>query len=217
LIRHLRWPLSRHGLRLLDVLALASSLQLALVSLGVGTIAYINGHRSVQLLARQLGGSIADQVDLQLDGVLEAPRLINRLNDEAIRSGRLDPENFAALERLFFEQISLFPVGYINYGNEAGDYLGIQRRDDGQLLVNEMRQRQAPNRQLIYTISAAGRQRQPLNVIEPIGTAREEPWYKERRSRPTGRSGARSTSGMTIRGCCRFPSTSRCAIPATVG
>ncbi|MCF8131659.1 MAG: HAMP domain-containing protein [Synechococcus sp. Tobar2m-G35] len=173
------WPRNRHGLRLLDVLALASSLQLALVALGVGTIAYLNGHRSVQLLARQLGSSIADQVDLQLDGVLEAPRLINRLNEQAIRSGQLDPENFAALERLFFEQISLFPVGYINYGNEAGDYLGVQRLDDGRLLVNEMRQRVAPNRQLVYPISAAGRQRQPLRVIEPIGTAREEPWYRE--------------------------------------
>ena len=161
------------------MLALASSLQLALVSLGVGTIAYLNGHRSVQLLARQLGASIADQVDLQLDGVLEAPRLINRLNEQAISSGQLDPENFAALERLFFEQISLFPVGYINYGNEAGDYLGIQRLDDGHLLVNEMRQRLAPNRQLVYPITAAGRARRPLRVIEPIGTAREEPWYSE--------------------------------------
>jgi len=173
------WPRNRHGLRLLDVLALASSLQLALVALGVGTIAYLNGHRSVQLLARQLGSSIADQVDLQLDGVLEAPRLINRLNEQAISSGQLNPENFAALERLFFEQISLFPVGYINYGNQAGDYLGVQRLDDGSLLVNEMRQRVAPNRQLVYRISAAGRQRQPLRVIEPIGTAREEPWYRE--------------------------------------
>jgi signal transduction histidine kinase len=161
------------------VLALASSLQLVLVALGVGTIAYLNGHRSVELLARQLGSSIADQVDLQLDGVLEAPRLINRLNEQAIRSGQLDPENFAALERLFLEQISLFPVGYINYGNEAGDYLGVQRVDDGSLLVNEMRQRVAPNRQLVFRISATGRQRQPLRVIEPIGTAREEAWYRE--------------------------------------
>ena len=161
MIQRLRRLSSRHGLRLLDVLALASSLQLALVALGVGTIVYINGHRSVQLLARQLGASIADQVDLQLDGVLEAPRLINRLNDQAIRSGLLDPENFEALERLFFEQISLFPVGYINYGNEAGDYLGLQRLDDGHLLVNEMRQRQAPNRQLVYPITVAGRRRQP--------------------------------------------------------
>jgi len=176
---NLRKPGSRQGLRLLDVLALASSLQLALVSLGVGTIAYINGHRSVQLLARQLGSSIADQVDLQLDGVLEAPRLINRLNDQAISSGQLNPENFAALERLFFEQISLFPVGYINYGNEDGDYLGIQRLDDGQLLVNEMRQREAPNRQLVFPITALGRKRRPVRVIEPIGTAREEPWYRE--------------------------------------
>jgi len=175
----LPWPRIRHRLRLLDVLALASSLQLALVALGVGTIAYLNGHRSVQLLARQLGSSIADQVDLQLDGVLEAPRLINRLNEQAISSGQLNPENFAALERLFFEQISLFPVGYINYGNEDGDYLGVQRLDDGRLLVNEMRQRQAPNRQLVYAITANGRQRQPLRVIEPIGTAREEAWYRE--------------------------------------
>lgn len=179
MIRRLRWPASRQGLRLLDVLALASSLQLALVSLGVGTIAHLNGQRSVQLLARQLGASIADQVDLQLDGVLEAPRLINRLNAQAISSGQLDPDNFAALERLFFEQISLFPVGYINYGNEAGNYLGIQRLDDGRLQVNEMRQRLAPNRQLVYPITAAGRQRRPLKVIEPIGTAREEPWYRE--------------------------------------
>ena len=161
------------------MLALASSLQLALVALGVGTIAYLNGHRSVQLLARQLGSSIADQVDLQLDGVLEAPRLINRLNGQAISSGQLDPENFSALERLFFEQISLFPVGYINYGNEAGDYLGVQRLDDGRLLVNEMRQRLAPNRQLVFPISPSGRGRQPLRVIEPIGSAREEPWYRE--------------------------------------
>jgi hypothetical protein len=166
---------------------LATSLQLTLLALGIGTISTINNRRSLDALAGALGQSISAKVRRELDQFLAAPRLINQLNGEAIEHGQLDPENFPQLRRTFQSQMGLFPVGYINYGNEQGEYIGIERLDHGGLRLNLMERALGPRRQLVFDLGPTGPGPRPVQVFEDIGTAREEAWYREtvQRNRPT--------------------------------
>ncbi len=92
---------SPRPLRLANVLVLATSLQLTLLALGIGAISTLNNRRSLDALAGALGQSISEKVRRELDRLVEAPRLINQLNGEAIENGQLDPENFPQLRRTF--------------------------------------------------------------------------------------------------------------------
>ena len=178
---------SPRPLRLANVLVLATSLQLTLLALGIGAISTLNNRRSLDALAGALGQSISEKVRRELDRLVEAPRLINQLNGEAIENGQLDPENFPQLRRTFQSQMGLFPVGYINYGNEQGEYLGIERLDHGSLQLNLMERSLGPRRQLVFDLGPAGPGPRPVQVYEDIGSAREEAWYREtvQRDRPT--------------------------------
>lgn len=173
--------------RLASALVLATSLQLSLLALGIGTISFLNARRSLEALAAALGRSISEQVRRELDILLEAPRLITRLNAAAIESGQLDPQNFLQLERTFTSQMAMVPVGYINYGSETGAYLGVERLDDGRLRVNVMDRSLGPRRQLVFDLQAGRRSARPVQVYDDIGTAREEIWYRQtvQSGRPT--------------------------------
>lgn len=180
-------PTSVRPWRLSSALVLATSLQLSLLALGIGTISALDSRRSLVALAAALGRSISDQVRRELDILLEAPRLITRLNAAAIESGRLDPQNFPQLESTFASQMEMVPVGYINYGSEAGEYLGVERLDNGRLRVNVMERSLGPRRQLVFDLQDGRRSHRPVRVYADIGTAREEVWYRQtvQRGRPT--------------------------------
>lgn len=169
----------RRRWRLVNALVLATSLQLSLLAAGIGVISHLNNRRSIEALASALGQTISEQVRQELDTLLDAPRLLTELNGAAIDSGQLDPQNFPQLERAFQAQMLRFPVGYINYGNEQGEYLGVERLDSGALRVNVMENELGPRRQLVYDLGPRGRSSRPVKVYDDIGTAREEPWYSE--------------------------------------
>ena len=94
--------------RLVRALVLASALPLTLLSFGIGAINWWNGQRTAEMLAEALGTSITEQVRLQLNQLLAAPRQINALNASAIREGRLDPDNFSQMARTFITQMAVF-------------------------------------------------------------------------------------------------------------
>jgi signal transduction histidine kinase len=174
-------------LRLVNALLLASAVPLTLLSLGIGALNWWNGQRTAATLAEALGTSITEQVRLQLDQLLAVPRQINALNASAIREGRLDPDDFPQLARTFISQMAVFPAGYINYGNEAGEYVGIERLDSGALQLNLTDRRRGLQRQYVYAVDPQGPASQPLKIFEQISPATAEAWYAEtaRADRPT--------------------------------
>lgn len=165
--------------RLVRALVVASAVPLTLLSLGIGAINWWNGQRTAATLAEAVGISITEQVRLQLNQLLAAPRQINSLNASAIREGRLDPNNFSQLASTFISQMGVFPVGYINYGNQEGDYVGIERLDSGALRLNLTDRRRGPNRQFVYAIGPKGPASQPVKVYEQMEPATKEAWYAE--------------------------------------
>ncbi|MFM7268651.1 MAG: ATP-binding protein [Cyanobium sp.] len=174
-------------MRLVSALALASALPLALLTLAIGTLNWWNGQRSAQALAYGLGKATSEQVRLQLDGLLADPRQINTLNSSAIGEGRLDPADFRQMGQTFISQMGVFPVSYINYGSQEGDFIGVERLENGRLQLNLTERRLGPSRQFVFAIGPAGPASTPLQVYDPIEPATREAWYTEtaRTGRPT--------------------------------
>jgi len=161
------------------VLALASAVPLLALTVTIGWLNWWNGQRSAQALAYGLGSAISAQVRLQLDQLLAAPRQVNSLNGRAIAEGRLNPDDFGQMGQTFISQMQVFPVGYINYGSQEGDYIGIERLDNGHLQLNITQRRLGPSRQFVYAIGPDGPETRPLQIIDPIPAATEEAWYRE--------------------------------------
>ncbi len=172
--------MKRNGLR--NRIVWATSLQLLLVSGAVGGMAYFSGQRSGLSLtdAYRQQDAITDLSD-QLSSRLRDPQLINNLNVLAIEQGRLSLTNFDAMGQRFWSQMQLFPVGYINYGNPRGEFLGVERLDSGEFVLNEDASTSplGKGRLGIYAMGPGGERGKLLDVVPGMTTTHEEAWYVE--------------------------------------
>lgn len=172
--------MKRNGLR--NRIVWATSLQLLLVSGAVGGMAYFSGQRSGLSLtdAYRQQDAITNLSD-QLSSRLRDPQLINNLNVLAIEQGRLSLTNFDAMGQRFWSQMQLFPVGYINYGNPRGEFLGVERLDSGEFVLNEdaSTSRLGKGRLGIYAMGPGGERGKLLDVVPGMTTTHKEAWYVE--------------------------------------
>lgn len=167
-----RWPLAFS-------LALLSVAQLTLVAASVGVVAYLSGRNSTLDLAMEFSNSITERVVTHLDQLLKTPVLINRLNQAAISSNRIQLNNKGQLEQLFWQQMQLFPVGYINYGGEDGSFVGLERLDNGNLLINLMGPEYGRRVQVVHAVRSGGLRGAEVERYGDMGEAKEEAWYSE--------------------------------------
>ena len=170
------------GQRLRDRIIWATSLQLLLVSSAVGGMAYFSGQRSglsfTDALRQQ--DAITDLSE-QLSSRLQAPQLINNLNVLAIRQGQLALTDFQAMGQRFWSQMQLFPVGYINFGNPAGEFIGVERLESGAFVLNEdaIASPLGKGTLGVYALGAKGERGALLETVPGMTTTHEEAWYVE--------------------------------------
>lgn len=166
-----------------------ATLQVLLISAAVGALAYWSSRRSGlerAELERQQGRMTL--LSSQLSSRLAAPRAINGLNVALIRQGLLKLNNFDALAGHFVAQMRQYPVGYINYGTTAGDFIGVERRDDGTITLSEDSDKPLGRGKMgIYAVDQAGRRGTLLEVIPGMATFHQEAWYADtvNANRPT--------------------------------
>ena len=163
-------------------LVLATALQLLMVGGAVGGLSWVAGRRSALELAQAMRQQNAvTNLSDALAQQLQAPRLINRLNALAIEQGELRLNDFDALGQRFWRQMQLFPVGYINWGSTRGEFLGVERRDDGTLVLNEDSAIGPVGRGklAIHALDGQGRRGALLEVIPGMTATHEEAWYTE--------------------------------------
>ncbi len=172
--------MSRRGLR--ERIIWATGLQLLLVSTAVGGMAFFTGQSSglSQAEAYRQQAAITDFSE-QLSKRLEAPRLINTMNVIAVQQGQMSLADFDAMGKRFWRLMQLYPVGYINYGNTAGEFLGVERLDDGTLVLNEDAFRSPLGRGTmgVYALDGKGQRGRLLEAIPGMTTSHEEAWYVE--------------------------------------
>jgi class 3 adenylate cyclase/HAMP domain-containing protein len=143
----------------------------------VGYLSFRNGQKAVNDLATELSRRITDRIDQHLQNYLSTPHLLQKVTASAIRNGNLNSENFTRLERQFWSDIQLSDaVDYVFFGNEEGHFIGVQRYQDGRIVVKFRDWSTAPKR-AIYELDEKGDRTKFIKSQDY--DPRNRYWYKE--------------------------------------
>jgi signal transduction histidine kinase len=162
-------------------LQLASAVQLVLVGAALGLLGYSTGRRTGLERAAALERQYTiTQLSNALSQRLASPRTAIRSSMLAIRQGSLSLNDFDALGQQFWRQMKLYPIGYINYGTSSGDFIGVERLDSGELVLNEDSARPLGRGNFgVYTLGANGRRGALREVVPGMETFHQEAWYAD--------------------------------------
>lgn len=170
-------PTKRHSLRV--VLILMFSIQLVVFAAIISWLSFRNSHQTIEEIVGQLQTEITSRIKEHLYQYLDIPPLISKINQEAIESGHLNPNNQLELERYLFEQIKLFPkMTFISYSTEEGNYIGAHRQIDNSLLRIIIENEGTDRAFTTYETDEKGNK---LNIIKvtPNFDPRKRPWYQQ--------------------------------------
>jgi len=157
------------------VMAVPLLIQVVGAVVAVGLLSYQNGQKAVKEVATQVRNEAGSRIHQHLDNYLATPIQLNRTNADAIELGVLDLQNFEAAGKYFWRQMKIFNVGYISYANPKGDFIGVERLDSGELLINEKSAR-TKNQQHTFTTTSKG-DRAKMIKITPDYNPLTEGWY----------------------------------------
>ncbi|MEH2058254.1 MAG: ATP-binding protein [Nostoc sp.] len=143
----------------------------------VGYLSYQNGQKAVNKLASQLESEICDRIEQHLDDYLTNPKQINQINLDAIELGLLNLSDFKTTGNYFWKQMQVFDVGYNNFANPKGEFIGIERLDNGTLLINEVTEKHGIGKLYVYNTDQKGNRRQ-LQQVKNYNP-RAEAWYAD--------------------------------------
>ncbi|MCM0590557.1 MAG: histidine kinase dimerization/phospho-acceptor domain-containing protein [Gloeotrichia echinulata DVL01] len=143
----------------------------------VGYLSWKNGERAVNELANQLMVKVNTLVEQHLDSYLATPPQINQINTHAIKLGLIDLNNLQNTGNYFWKQMQVFNIGYINFANPQGEFIAIERLDNGKLLINEVSAKKSIGKLYIYTTDSQGNRSRLIGIkkYDP----RQEAWYKD--------------------------------------
>jgi signal transduction histidine kinase len=140
-----------------------------------GWLSLRNGQVAIQQLALELREGIATQVCHYIEDQIHTAQEINETNLAAIEVGLLPLDDFATMGEFFWHQMYIHPVGYINFANPQGEFIGVERTEANQLLINET-VAPALNTMTIYETDHQG-QRAAARVEPAPKPVTHEGWY----------------------------------------
>jgi PAS domain S-box-containing protein len=166
------------------VLIVSFVLQIVVTVGLVGYLSLRNGQQAVNELVSQLRTEISNRIEENVRTYLAIPHQVNQTNAAALRLGQLNLQDAVELERHFSEQIQIFKsISFTGIGLENKVHLGVERRDDGSLMVRVSNQGTGYNfRTYGMNLGVKGeiaeaKNRQILDVY-PNFDPRIRPWYK---------------------------------------
>jgi methyl-accepting chemotaxis protein len=168
--------LKKPGRSLRWVLILPFSVQI-LAAVGLtGYLSLRNGEKAVNDMAVRLGQEASGRVGQHLDSYLALPPKINQINQTGFRQGQLSVQNSTALAQSMCQQMQVFNIGYNSFATPQGQFIGIERLDNGNLLINEIASKGGQ-----MSIYQAGADCSRLNKIETKSDYNplEESWYSD--------------------------------------
>ncbi|MBW4679864.1 MAG: diguanylate cyclase [Microcoleus vaginatus WJT46-NPBG5] len=143
-----------------------------------GWLSFRNGQKAVNDLTTQLQTAATARIEERFRPYLETPHIVNQINLDAIEQGLLRPRDLSSMESYLLKQLNLFQaVGYIQWGNEFGEFVGVARvRNDGTLNI-EAADASTKNNFYTYTVNSKGHREKRLRDNGPYDP-RKRPWYK---------------------------------------
>ncbi len=119
------------------------SAQIAMAVGLTGLISYINGQKAVNDVASQLREQLAIRIDSHVSNYLATPQLVLGTMANQFKLGLLSPQNImeprnlSQIERYLGQQSYLFnSVSYLLVANEQGEYVGVEKSDQGKRTLN---------------------------------------------------------------------------------
>ncbi len=152
----------------------------------VGTVSLVsylyisNSNRAVNELALQLQIQAGKQVEEHLNNYFQAPQAAVQLMVNAVKSGNLDINDRAAVERYLWRLAQIFPkISYLNYGFEDGLFLGLGRANNfsDQIYIE---QALPNNSQILYQYESLpeGKRGKLLKKLD-FGDFHTQVWYQQ--------------------------------------
>ncbi|MDX2256048.1 MAG: adenylate/guanylate cyclase domain-containing protein [Pseudanabaenaceae cyanobacterium bins.39] len=150
-----------------------------LAVLTVGHISLRIHEKSITEFANHLSTEVGEHVSKELDNYLRIPKQINQINADAFKLGILKLNDFEVTGKFFWKQLVLYPVGYINFAFTNQEFIGAERQDNGQILINETTQLKGLDKTVSFMTDANGDRQQIKEEIINNEDVRQEGWYAD--------------------------------------
>lgn len=174
-----RLPLADRATSLQVILVLSFGAQVfAAVSI-TGWLSFRHGQQAVNDLAANLSREVTSRIDQKIHSDLTSRRQLLEMTAATIRADDLSVTDQDQLRRYFWHQLAIAPlVSSMYYGNEAGDFVGVQRRSTDsseETVVWRRTEATAPIRET-YSTDPTG---EPIARIDTTEyDPRQRPWYQ---------------------------------------
>ncbi len=167
-------PLRR--IRLKTALVFPFVLQITVAVGLVGYFSFRNGQQAVENLAQQLIQSVSVQIENHVLEYFNKSFQVLRLTEDSIEAGTLDLNDFEALKRYFWNVVLEGDLeSYIFYGNEQGEFIGVEHLENGEIQLKIRTLETEPMRE-IYRLDDQGNRAEFLKQAEY--DPRQRPWYQ---------------------------------------
>jgi len=166
----------RQRFRLRTTLVIPFMLQLFAVVGLVDYLSFRNSQRAVDDLANQLNGEISARIEQHVVNYLNKSQDTLWLTSTGVRSGNFDLNNFEGLRRYFWQVVHKGNFeGYLSYGNEKGEFVGVEYREGSTVQLKIRTSSTAPLRET-YELDNQGERQKRLKAADY--DPRTRPWYK---------------------------------------
>lgn len=117
----------------------------------VGYLSFKNGEKAVNDLANQVNSQISTRIQQHVLGYLDKSHQTLEVTYAGIKSGNIDLDDFAALQRYFWRIVQNRNMeAYISFGNASGEFVGVERQEDGRFQLKIRDRTTAPIREVYY-------------------------------------------------------------------
>jgi signal transduction histidine kinase len=130
---------------------------------------------TVTEMATSLQEETTERVAAYIEYQTSTVARLNETHVAAVETQLLDLNNFEQMGQFFWQQMESYPVDYINYANPTSEFLGVERLEDGTLVINETR-RDDLKHMTIYQTDDQGHRTQAEVTPAPEPVTEEE-WY----------------------------------------
>jgi hypothetical protein len=152
-------------------------LQILIAVALTGYLSLRNGRQAVNDLANQLQSEVSDRVSQQLNTYLVLPHQVNEINVQTVVQGMTKLRDLYGIGRYFWKQMKVFDqFGYINYGDEQGNFTAIYRAKDGSLQLDII---EPPHLEIYYRYSLDDKGRPKQQVFQDQLDYRGDDWYSD--------------------------------------
>jgi methyl-accepting chemotaxis protein len=143
----------------------------------MGWLSFYNGQKTVNNLSIKLSEGVSKRINSHIKDYLEKTKLVNETIGASIRSGNLNIDNFYELETFFWENTKENNhQTYLYFGNNRGDFLGVQHRKKGQIFA-KFKDINTKGLRETYSLDIQGKRIKLTDTLTEYDP-RLRPWYK---------------------------------------